>query len=157
MQDCWYTIPYLIEKLMTDPEGNHNHGKEWRRDLDVEIFLANHETTLWQPSSPSKECDLRKRRHFVKESDNEGQLPTEDTYICWEGEEADCKKIPHYTTSLDAKLPWENIVEVTKLSQHLWFARHLHYNGRHFPGSAPTEACARRAAALAAKASNRTL
>ncbi len=58
---------------------------------------------------------------------------------------------PHYTTSIDAKLPWENIIEVRQgkrwkaVQSEFWCAK------QHFVGMAQTEPLARRSAALKAK------
>ena len=56
-------------------------------------------------------------------------------------------KAPHYTTSLDAALPGENIVKTEKLESH-WFAYHEGSNGKWHHGIAQTEPAARRAARL---------
>jgi len=68
---------------------------------------------------------------------------------------------PAYTGSLDAKLPWENIISVDwcvdlcaeegDRSGESWLALHRDDNGDDFEGRAKTEAQARRAAALKAK------
>ena len=57
--------------------------------------------------------------------------------------------IPHYTTSLDAKLPGENIVRSEIIFGGWWRATHLGKKGRH-EGRAITEPLARRIAALKA-------
>lgn len=57
--------------------------------------------------------------------------------------------IQPWTTSLDAKLPWENIVSV-QYNRHIkiWGAWHRDQQGNQHLGEAKTEALARRAAAL---------
>ena len=57
----------------------------------------------------------------------------------------------HYTTSLDAKLPWENIVEV-RYRDGKWSAAHKTPEGLIHFGDAKTEVLARRIAALRARA-----
>ena len=57
--------------------------------------------------------------------------------------------LPHYTTSLDAKLPWENIVYVMKLGESRWETRHQNESGLSYEdGIAATEPLARRLAAM---------
>lgn len=63
--------------------------------------------------------------------------------------------IPHYTTSLEAKLPGENIVQVTApyldtLQRGLWTAQQLTDDDM-IIGKGHTEALARRVAALKAR------
>lgn len=59
---------------------------------------------------------------------------------------------PHYTTSLDAKLPWENIVSTSRngSGEGSRIAWHEDTDGRWFVGQAKAEAPARRLAAMAA-------
>ena len=61
-----------------------------------------------------------------------------------------------YTTSLDAALPWENIVECRYYEDpdgidSRWTAVHETENGEHIVGRGKTEALARRIAALRAR------
>ena len=58
--------------------------------------------------------------------------------------------VPEYTTSLDAKLPWENIKDV-RHNGWGWVAAHYGANGKRYEGEAHTEPLARRLAALKAK------
>ena len=59
--------------------------------------------------------------------------------------------VPHYTASLDAKLPWENIVRTWR-SEGYWHAEHLNEDSyTFFAGRAKTEVLARRIAALRAR------
>lgn len=61
-------------------------------------------------------------------------------------------RVPHYTTSIDAKLPWENIVRTWMLGGY-WNAEHMEGEGNvsFFQGRASTEPLARRIAALEAR------
>jgi hypothetical protein len=59
---------------------------------------------------------------------------------------------PEYTGSLDAALPDENIVMITRVSDGAWDAIHEQPDGRQFKGRGRTEALARRIAALKARA-----
>ncbi len=65
--------------------------------------------------------------------------------------------LPYYTTSLDAKLPEENIIDSRRLTGHrvsvpdTWWARHETQNGSIVQGYGHTEVLARRIAALEAK------
>ncbi len=63
------------------------------------------------------------------------------------------RDVPHYSASLDAKLPWENIVYVRQCGKSLWYAVHEEYKPTHrkIEGRAKTEPLARRIAALRAK------
>ena len=70
------------------------------------------------------------------------------------------KDAPHYTTSLDAKLPWENIVEMRYYidpdgRDSAYTTIHEAEDGRLFEGKAKTEALARRIAALRARGQER--
>lgn len=56
-----------------------------------------------------------------------------------------------FTTSLDAKLPWENIKDV-RHNGWGWVAAHYDENGKRYEGEAHTEPLARRIAALKARA-----
>ncbi len=69
-------------------------------------------------------------------------------------------EIPHYTTSLDAKLPGENIRGVSAPApgegwegtwREFWEAWHCNEDGKYFLGKGHTEALARRGAALKAR------
>ena len=65
-------------------------------------------------------------------------------------------RIEAYTTSLDAKLPWENIVEMRYYidpdgRDSAYTTIHEAEDGRLFEGKAKTEALARRIAALRAR------
>ncbi len=63
-----------------------------------------------------------------------------------------CSQAPAFTTSLDAKLPWENIVDVT-VHDGIWKAHHVDpKTGRSETGIGHTEPLARRCAALKARA-----
>lgn len=101
------------------------------RELDAEIYASVHEG--WEPGGIfAGNC---------REIGNPGQF-----VVC-----------PHYTTSLDAALPGENIVEVR---QHLvgpdqgkWTAAHIDGHNDLWWMTAHTEALARRAACLRALAS----
>lgn len=57
---------------------------------------------------------------------------------------------PHYTTSIDAKLPGENIVAVNKYEND-WAAVHQAEDGNLYNGRGKTEALARRIASLKAR------
>ena len=61
---------------------------------------------------------------------------------------------PHYTTSIDAKLPGENIVELARIGRSYRFYRvwHVDEHDRRFNGEHAVEAIARRIAALRARA-----
>ncbi len=61
---------------------------------------------------------------------------------------------PHYTTSIDAKLPGENIVEMSKHDgvYRVWHADEYGEDGRQVKGEHKIEAIARRIAALRARA-----
>ncbi len=67
------------------------------------------------------------------------------------------RHVPFYTTSLDAKLPWENIIESRRLTVHrilvpdTWWAQHETQNGSILQGYGHTEVLARRIAALREK------
>ncbi len=112
----------LLSRLEAVPEGN--------RDFDVELhFLA-----LNPEENPSGLFSYG-RNWLGKE--------------LWLG--AVREGCPHYTTSLDAKLPGENIVK-TELCSGEWVA--YHDPGEHHPyvkGYGHTEALARRGAALRAR------
>ncbi len=58
---------------------------------------------------------------------------------------------PHYTTSIDAKLPGENIVEMARIGQ-FYRVKHVDEHGQQFIGDHAVEAIARRIAALRARA-----
>lgn len=60
---------------------------------------------------------------------------------------------PHYTTSLDAALPGENIVRAQFYRTGHWLAEHEGVDGMRYPAKAATEALARRIACLRALAS----
>ena len=62
--------------------------------------------------------------------------------------------IPHYTTSLDAKLPWEDIEMVSHQTTGRWCAlqRQPKRGAKHEAAYGHTEALARRIAALKARA-----
>jgi len=62
----------------------------------------------------------------------------------------DRPNIPHYTTSLDSKLPGENIVQVHYDGDN-WIAYHRGEDFGSFIGIGRTEALARRAACLKAR------
>jgi hypothetical protein len=68
---------------------------------------------------------------------------------------ADLLGAPHYTTSLDAALPGENIVKVARLPHGkegwMWVALHNPSTGASLAGFGFTEALARRGAALKAR------
>lgn len=70
---------------------------------------------------------------------------------------ANCVDAPHYTTSLDAALTWENIAHVHAPDWHgaqppgRWQAAHDCGEGRAVYGYGSTEALARRIAALKAR------
>lgn len=59
-------------------------------------------------------------------------------------------RLSRYTTSLDEKLPWENIIGM-EFDGSWYIAIHGDPGGRTYEGCARTEALARRAAALRAK------
>ena len=62
------------------------------------------------------------------------------------------KDAPHYTTSLDAAVPGENIVEMYRFGPDLKFrVRHSWGDGRSAIGEHKSEAIARRIAALKAR------
>lgn len=58
---------------------------------------------------------------------------------------------PHYTTSLDAALPWENICGVVRMGDGTWAAKHVTKDRVVKVARAATEVLARRAAALKEK------
>lgn len=58
---------------------------------------------------------------------------------------------PHFSRSIDAALPWENIVQVTRIADDFWHAVHEAPDGTQTEGNGRNEACARRAAALKAR------
>ena len=60
-------------------------------------------------------------------------------------------KPPHYTTSIHAKLPNENIIAMAKLNGGRYLCTHLEPSGHTYEGEHRTEAIARRIAALKAR------
>lgn len=111
----------LIKKLEAAAEGS--------RELDAEIFL---------------ECDdygLEIQEHLKQPM---AHYTREGWIACVAGQSA---VTPHYTTSLDAKLPDENIIEMS-WDEDDCSAWHITKDGTLSEGRAPTEALARRIAVL---------
>ena len=111
----------LIKKLEAAPEGS------WELDLDVAIFLGEFRIES-NDTSDNALWDLRGEREVFCGSE-----------VQWK---YDCSK---YTTSLDAKLPWENITQVS-FHNGMWEA----WQETNL-GVGHTEPLARRIAALKSK------
>lgn len=127
----------LIAKLESAEEGD--------RELDAEIEKAIPATDEWMGRRPASLYEQRAYKTMIN-SDVAGPL---DEY-----------EPPHYTTSLDAKLPGENIECVKRVrmiigeNEYLWEAEHwCNEKTQCFKGIAHTEPLARRIAALKARES----
>lgn len=74
------------------------------------------------------------------------------SFDCWFHPAGFSGALPMWTTSIDAALPWENIVSVSRQMDGRWLADHHHQAGpnivNQFSGIGKTEALARRIAAL---------
>ena len=116
-------MPTLIEKLAAE-DGN--------RRLDSEVYL--HYTVAIPPGAEV----YSPRPGTIGWSVPRDQMLRRSAF-----------DVPYYTTSLDAKLPWENIVKMHKrgFDRVAW---HEDPDGRWFVGQAKTEVMARRLAAMAA-------
>ena len=136
----------LIAKLEAAPEGS--------RELDEQIALATRTWTVWLSKHRRWNFDSPNDRHF---SWPQSSIPLHDTdtgrkiilsEMPWPGwaDEAD---LPEWSTSLDAALPGENIVEVYHLRSGAWMA--VHQAEVSFEATAATEPLARRIAALKAR------
>lgn len=113
-----------------------DQAKEGTRELDCEIHN----------SLTGRRCFVS--GVFIKDTDGIGHL--------WDASDL----VPHYTTSLDAKLPGETIIRVKMIAITTgnpwgWEAVHsqdgLANNSKYFVGRGHTEALARRIAALKAR------
>ena len=115
-----------IDTLIRDLEGE----TEGSRELDANIWMTSVPGTTrkqWSyiHKASGKECFIDETREAS------GALIV----------------VPHYTTSLDAKVPGENIVEMNR-DEDKWYAWHESKLGKLFMGAAYTEILARRIAGL---------
>lgn len=133
----------LIARLEAAEEGS--------RELDyavAEVALADMEITYGRGDCriTVAEAFAHQRKHKIYSPEYVGRCISPDG-------------LPHYTTSLDAKLPWENIEEVAlhdvvegEPLGTVWEAWHRDANtGKRTMGSGRTEVLARRVAALKAR------
>ena len=121
-------MPDLIADLAAAPEGS--------REFDAEIAVrVDHDF-------PEPMGDAYPYFKLPHKSDQ----CAPGTYWLVQRSGMSLRTAPHYTTSLDAKLPGENIVSVTYVrSEGLWTAVHSDDTGE-YPASAYTEPLARRVA-----------
>ena len=130
----------LITQLEEAPEGS--------RELDAQIHAIVNGGYLEQTGHPDGSIAVWGEDRGIKKASVSGHEYRDRDFIC------DAKFSPRYTTSLDAKIPGENIVSISELylKRHggyspRWFA--MHRNG--IMGVGHTEPLARRIAALKAR------
>ena len=119
---------------------NDPHPPDCRQMTDTENLLKRLETD----TKGSRELDARIHWEVVKNDPQpfEGWCTGVDMWL--EGAEKNGNTSHLYTTSLDAKLPWENITSMEKFLSGRFRAVNNYQN----IGIGRTEALARRAAAL---------
>ncbi len=119
----------LLTRIEVAPEGG--------RELDHDIAFA----VRWRPDEVG---DPGSARSFAKHE------AAHDYATAWISHKSmnPSWKIPHYSTSLDAKLPGENIVSMITLPDGRFYATHDRGDNDFTSGLAHTEPLSRRAAAI---------
>ena len=123
----------IIERLEAAEEGS--------REANALLWRATHEHRE-RAASPGGRVAIEIPDRF---KDADGIDRCEWDFYCWADQIED--HAPAYTTSLDAKLPWESIVFVQALLQNgdkwTWNALHRNPDGSRVSGLGNTEALAR--------------